>query len=299
MNLLLPLYLFLIIMALFFLGSTIVLVREKTYATTLLFGSKFNRVLSPGLHFKLPFPFETLDFRVTTAIQELPLEVSSLTLDKAKIKLAVRVQVVPNSDKYYEAAYMLDNPLSQIASYIENTVRSQVTRMNVEDVFSATDQFENEVKSVLETKFSEYGYDIVNVLIDQPTLSEEMTNAYEAKLVAMRRQEAATAEGEAERIRLVAKANAEGESLKVKASAFKEFRKIIAEGNSIAIKEFLKDMSDKSLVARDVLEFFAGVDERDALRDAAQYGGKVVYIAGQQKDDGNIRNIMAAIEAGQ
>jgi regulator of protease activity HflC (stomatin/prohibitin superfamily) len=191
---------------------------------------------------------------------------------------------------------MLENPEMQIKSYIENTMRAQITTMNVEDVFSSTNEFESSVQQELETRFHAYGYNIINVLIDQPQLSKELTAAYQAKLVAVQLQEAATAEGEAIRIKMVAKANAEGESLVVKANAFKEFRKVVAEGNAEAINAFLNDLPDASITGKDVMQFFAGIDERDALRDVGQNGGRVVMITGQTNAN-PIAGTTAAIEA--
>jgi regulator of protease activity HflC (stomatin/prohibitin superfamily) len=267
--------------------SCFVMVREKSFKTTVLFGSRYFRTLKPGLHLKFPYPFE---------IAELPVEVKSLTKDRANITLGVRVQYVANEDKAYEAAYMLENPEMQIKSYIENTMRAQITTMNVEDVFSSTNEFESSVQQELETRFHAYGYNIINVLIDQPQLSKELTAAYQAKLVAVQLQEAATAEGEAIRIKMVAKANAEGESLVVKANAFKEFRKVVAEGNAEAINAFLNDLPDASITGKDVMQFFAGIDERDALRDVGQNGGRVVMITGQTNAN-PIAGTTAAIEA--
>lgn len=291
---------FLSIIAIIFVAllirSCFVMVREKSFKTTVLFGSKYFRTLKPGLHLKFPYPFEMVDRTGYTGIAELPVEVRSLTKDRANITLGVRVQYVANEDKAYEAAYMLENPEMQIKSYIENTMRAQITTMNVEDVFSSTNEFENSVQKELETRFHDYGYNIINVLIDQPQLSRELTEAYQAKLVAVQLQEAATAEGEAIRIKMVAKANAEGESLVVKANAFKEFRKVVAEGNAEAINAFLHDLPDASITGKDVMQFFAGIDERDALRDVGQNGGRVVMIAGQT--NGNpIATTTAAIEA--
>lgn len=276
--------------------SCFVMVREKTFKTTVLFGGRYFRTLKPGLHLKLPYPIEMVDMTKHTVIAELPVEVKSLTKDRANISLGVRVQYVANENKAYEAAYMLENPEVQIRSYIENTMRAQITTMNVEDVFSSTNEFERSVQTELETRFHGYGYNIINVLIDQPQLSKELTEAYQAKLVAVQLQAAATAEGEATRIKMVAKANAEGESLVVKATAFKEFRKIVAEGNAEAINAFLNDLPDSSITGKDVMNFFAGIDERDALRDVGQHGGRVVMIAGQT--NGNpIATTTAAVEA--
>ena len=56
---------------------------------------------------------------------------------------------------------------------------------------------------------SEYGYDIVNVLVDEPQPSPEVQAAFNRVIAAQREREAAENEAEAQRIRLVGVAEAE------------------------------------------------------------------------------------------
>src|SRR5690606_37439499 len=112
--------------------SCFVMVREKSFKTTTLFGGKYFRTLKPGIHLNMPWPIAIVDRSLSTRIAELPLEVHSLTKDRAKITLSVRVQYKANENKAYEAAYMLEDAEDQIKSYIENTIRSEITAMTVE-----------------------------------------------------------------------------------------------------------------------------------------------------------------------
>jgi len=46
------------------------------------------------------------------------------------------------------------------------------------------------------------------------------------------------------------------------------------------------------------MQFFAGIDERDAMRDIGQNGGRVVMIAGNTQGNGNhIASTTAGVEA--
>jgi hypothetical protein len=80
----------------------------------------------------------------------------------------------------------------------------------------------------------------------------------------------------------VAGANAEGEALKIKAAAFAVFRKTVAEGNAEALESFA---GRTGLSPAAGLAFFVSINEMEALRDAAQAGGRVVFVTGSAKEN--------------
>lgn len=274
-------------------------VPEKSFKTTAWFGSRFLRVLKPGLRIKLPYPLETIDVTMSTKVQPISVKVTSMTKDNAQISIQASVHYTPRETAYYEAAYSLEDPEAQMITYLDNFLRAQIKTLDVQQVFSSTTEFQQDIMDRLASRFGEYGYSIENVLVGEPILSAQMASAMERKLIADQEQMAAVAEGQALKTRLTMKAEAEGESLKIKAEAFKSFRKLIAEGNTEAIKTFLADLPDSSLDAKSVLDFFAGLDEREAYRDAAAHGGKSVYIGGSgaQRGPGLSDNVAAALTA--
>lgn len=291
------------LLVLLFIGlwllTAFTVVPEKSFKTTAWFGSRFLRVLKPGLRIKLPFPLETIDVTMSTKVQPISVKVTSMTKDNAQISIQASVHYTPRESAYYEAAYSLEDPEAQMITYLDNFLRAQIKTLDVQQVFSSTTEFQQDIMNKLASKFGEYGYSIENVLVGEPVLSEQMAKAMERKLIADQEQMAAVAEGEALKTRLTMKAQAEGESLTIKAEAFKKFRRLIAEGNTEAIRTFLADLPDSSLDAKSVLDFFAGLDEREAYRDAAAHGGKSVYIGGSgaQRGTGLSDNVAAALTA--
>ncbi|MGR3584876.1 MAG: hypothetical protein ACU0B8_11480, partial [Pseudooceanicola nanhaiensis] len=83
------------------------------------------------------------------------------------------------------------------------------------------------------------------------------------------------------RIKQVAAAQAEGESLRIKGEAYAAFRGIIAEGNAEALKKFTEKTG---LTEKDGLDFFISVNEMEAVTNAAEAGGSVVFVAGSARD---------------
>lgn len=258
------------------LMSIFVVTQQKTSKILTFFG-RYYRSTSPGLQLKWPWPFVQTDGMIELNIQEIKGDVTVKSSDNAFLTIPWALQFRVLESKVKEAYYELDDPRGQMTSYILNTLRGEASNLTMQDLFKSNESFERAVNETLSARFDKYGYEIINVLVDDPQPSQELKVAFDEVIASKREKEAAQNKADAVRIKMIGEAEAEGESLKIKAKAFKEFRKEIAEGNSDAIEVFLRDL-DGSLSAKDVLDFFAGVDLREAIRDAARHHGNMVVV---------------------
>lgn len=271
-----------IVLLLFF--SCFVITQQKTSKILTLFG-KFLKHTKPGLSLKAPWPFVVVKDFIFLNIQELKGEVTVKSSDNAFLTIPWALQFKVIATKVKEAYYELENPEAQMESYILNTLRGEASNLTMEQLFKSNESFEKAVNETLSEKFKKYGYEIINVLVDDPQPSKTLKTSFDEVIASKRKKEAAQNEAEATKIKMIGKAKAEGESLKIKGEAFKDFRKAIAEGNSESIELFLNDIKDDSLKAKDVLDFFAGVDLREAIRDASKGDSNVIVIPADFKNN--------------
>ena len=257
------------------LSTCVFTVHQQTVRMVETFG-RFSGVRSAGLGFKLPFPIQSVSAPLSLRVSEIAEHVTVKSSDNAFLMVPIRVQYAVRADRAFDAFYRLDDPEAQIRSYIVNQVRSTASGMTFDNLFQARDTFESDVSETLESKMTGFGYEIINVLVDDPQPSDDLRKAFDRVIAAKRLKEAAENEGAAARTLAVAKAEAEGESLKIKAKAYAEFRHTVSEGNAEAIKKFCESTG---LVAHDALDFFNAVNEMEAVRDAAAHGGKSVFVA--------------------
>ena len=256
--------------------TSFVVTRQKSSVVLTMFG-KFHKRTKPGLSLKLPWPIVVKDGVIELNIQEIKGDVTVKSSDNAFLTIPWALQFKVIETKVEQAYYELDDPQAQMKSYILNTLRGEASNLTMQELFKSNESFERAVDETLSQRFDKYGYEIINVLVDDPQPSNELKVAFDEVIASKREKEAAQNKADAVRIKMIGQAEAEGESLKIKARAFKEFRKEIAEGNSEAIKAFLHDI-DNSITAKDVLEFFEGVDLRDAIRDSSKNPGSTVII---------------------
>jgi len=292
---------------LYFLFTSIFIVRQKTAAIVEVLG-KFSSVRTAGLNFKLPWPFATVVSTMNLQIRELKSTIGSRTSDESFLKLPIATQfrIIDSPTSIKDAYYELDNAEEQMTSYINNIARGRINTLTVQELYSAKGDLEDTIKASLTDEFKKFGYEIVNVLVDDPILSDELIDASNRVLAAEKYKDAAQNEADALKVKLVGEAQAEKESLKLKAEAFTHYRKETSEGN----KESMDLMLGKTIVKngeivvndnyvapafneKDILDFFVSIDTNEAIRAASKSGATIVVSSPVVNND----NTIAMIEA--
>lgn len=190
---------------------------------------KFHSVRNSGLHFKFPFA-DQIAGRLSLKIQQLDVVVETKTKDDVFVKLKVSVQYVVIKERVYDAFYKLDNPFSQITSYVFDVVRAEVPKLRLDDVFEKKDDIAIAVKSELQEAMNDYGYDIIKTLVTDIDPDDQVKHAMNRINAAEREKVAAQYEGDAQRILIVEKAKADAESKRLQGQGIADQRREIARG---------------------------------------------------------------------
>lgn len=259
------------------LGSMILIVRQKE-ALVIEFLGKFQSVKHAGLGFKIPSPFARIAGEpVNLQVNLIEETVGVKSRDNAFLHVPVKLHFQVIEEKAEFAFYELRDPKAQIITYIVNMLRAEANSMSMDEIFSSKEEFKGTLTSGLSEKLAGYGYKIVDVLVDDPQPSDELKQSFDKVLAAKRDQEASELEKIAIMNRVVGKAEADAKSITLKVSAYVEGRKILAVGNSAAIKEFCEGL--EGVTHEFALQYFAGLDMRDAIRDAAAAGSTIIIPA--------------------
>lgn len=203
-------------------------VKQQTAAIIERFG-KFQSIRNSGIQIRIPI-VDRIAGRLSLRIQQLDVNVETKTKDDVFVKIKVSVQFLVLKDKIYDAFYRLESPYDQITSYVFDTVRAEVPKLRLDDVFEKKDDIAIAIKRELEQAMNEYGYGIIKALVTDIDPAEEVKVAMNRINAAERQRTAAEYEGEAERIRIVAKATAEAESKRLQGQGIADQRREIARG---------------------------------------------------------------------
>ncbi len=245
--------------------SGIFTVKQQTAAIVERFG-RFHSIRMPGLQFKVPF-FDRVVGRVNLKIQQLDVMVETKTKDNVFVKMKVSVQFNILQDAIYDAFYKLQNPYEQITAYVFDTVRAEVPKMKLDDVFERKDDIAVAIRRELEDAMNEYGYGIVKALVTDIDPDHAVKNAMNRINAAEREKIAAEYEGESERIRIVAKAKAEAESKRLQGQGIADQRREIAKG----LEESVEVLNRVGINSQEASALIVVTQHYDTLQSMGQH----------------------------
>ncbi|WP_152286122.1 SPFH domain-containing protein [Flavicella marina] len=220
--------LILIIPAIAIIAMGFFIVNQQTTAIVERFG-RFLSIRQSGLQFKIPL-VDKIAGRVSLKIQQLDVIVETKTKDDVFVQLKISVQFQILREKVYDAFYKLQNPHDQITAYIFDTVRAEVPKMKLDDVFEKKDDIALAIQRELKQAMLNYGYDIVKALVTDIDPDAQVKEAMNRINAAEREKLAAQFEGDAQRILIVERAKAEAESKRLQGMGIADQRREIARG---------------------------------------------------------------------
>ncbi len=130
----------------------------------------------------------------------------------------------------YNAFYKLQNPHEQITAFIFDTVRAEVPKMILDDVFVKKEEIALAIQRELKAAMLAYGYDIIKALVTDIDPDENVKIAMNRINASEREKVAAQYEGDAQRILIVERAKAEAESKRLQGMGIADQRREIARG---------------------------------------------------------------------
>ncbi|WP_068596885.1 SPFH domain-containing protein [Vaginella massiliensis] len=203
-------------------------VKQQTAVVVERFG-KFHSIRNSGLQFKIPI-IDKIAGKLSLKIQQLDVVVETKTKDDVFVRIKVSVQYQVIKSQVFDAFYKLDNPFTQITSFVFDVVRAEVPKLRLDDVFEKKDDIAIAVKSELQEAMNSYGYEIIKTLVTDIDPDEQVKHAMNRINAAEREKIAAQYEGDAQRILIVEKAKAEAESKRLQGQGIADQRREIARG---------------------------------------------------------------------
>jgi regulator of protease activity HflC (stomatin/prohibitin superfamily) len=254
---------FVIVVGAALVADGFVVIHQQEEAVVELFG-KFNRKMTAGLNLKIPVIEKVT--RRDLRVQQLDVEVETKTSDDVfvKLKISTQYQIVD----IHKAVYQLAEPESQLESYIFDVVRSQVPKLQLDDVFAKKDDIALAVKKELGDAMDDFGFKIIQALVTDIDPDSRVKDAMNEINMAKRLRLAATEKGEAEKIAIVKKAEAEADSKKLQGQGIANQRKAIVDG----LRESIKELSDATgIKAEEVQALILTTQYFDTLKSMSDH----------------------------
>ena len=257
--------------------GTFFIVKQKTAVIIERFG-KFNRVCKAGFNFKIPL-IEVKAGLVNLKVMELPVDVETKTLDDVFVRLVVSVQyfAVNTSEGIKTSFYKFDDPTRQIQSFVFDSIRSEVPKLILDDVFSEKDKIATAVQEELAETMKEYGYSIVKALVTDIDPDANVKHAMNEINAAKRMKEAAKEYAAAAKIKVVAAAEAEAESKKLQGKGIADQRIAIANGLKQSVEE-VKGAMEEGVTGQQVMNMLFMTQHYDTVGRLAEQGVNTIFV---------------------
>lgn len=230
-----------VLVALALLSSTLFVVDQRQFGIVYALGQIKEVITEPGLHFKLPPPFQNvsyLDKRLLTldSVDTEPM----LTAEKQRVVIDWYVRWRVTDPSQYIRNVGLDEAAgaNQLNRVVRNAFQEEINRRTVKDLLSLKrEQIMNDVKrEVLEVVkgAKPWGVDVVDVRITRADYVEAITESVYRRMEAERKRVAnelrSTGGAEGEKIR----ADADRQREVTVANAYRDAQKIKGEGDAQA-----------------------------------------------------------------
>lgn len=251
-------------------------VRTKEAVVIETFG-KFSRIALAGLRIKIPLIQQKVG-RLNLKILQLPVVVETKTKDDVfvKVVISVQYQVAAGKDNIEKAFYALDNPAQQITSYVFDTVRSEVPKLTLDEVFAEKDRIAVSVGKELNSIMGEFGYNIIKSLVTDIDPDSKVKEAMNEINASKRLKEAAKEKAEADKIQVVAIAEAEAESKRLQGEGIANQRKAIANGLQESAEDLQQAIPGSD--AMTVMNLLMVTQYFDTLQEMAKSGVNTVFM---------------------
>jgi len=228
-------------------------------------------VLEPGLA-TFFCPFQTIAI-VNTKVRQLDVWTDSKTNDDVTVKMRTSIQYFISNEptSVYNAHFKLSDPAQQMGAYVDDVVRSQLPKYNLDQAFEEKERIGTEIQKSLQQNMDAYGIVVHRALVTDLKPDASVVVAMNNINANKRLRAAALERAEAEKITIIKAAEADAEAKKQSGLGIAKMRNAITQGFSNSISGMTNE-SGKPLGSREVMHMMMVTQYLDTLKDFAGNG---------------------------
>lgn len=283
-----------LVLVIVLLITSLYVVKQQTVAIIERFG-KYQKTATSGIHIRVPLGIDKIAARVQLRLLQSEIIVETKTKDNVFVTLNIATQYRVNENNVTDAYYKLIKPEAQIKSYIEDSLRSSVPKLTLDELFEKKDEIALEVQHQVAEEMSTYGYIIVKTLITKVEPDAEVKQSMNEINAAQRKRVAAQELANADKIKIVTAAEAEAEKDRLHGVGIAQQRKAIVDGLADSIQE-LKD-ANVTLTEEQIMSILLTNQYLDTLNTFAINGNQTIFLPNNPEGVEDIRTqVLSALK---
>ena len=246
---------------------------------------RFVNLAKPGFNIYIPFIEKITP--VCNRLKQDNFKFEVKTKDNVFTRLNIAVQYKIEDQNSESAFYSLQNPKQQINSYIENVVRAQVPKMNLDDLFESQDTISQSVSNRLAKNMKRYGYTIESTLVKEIEPNSEVKEAMNRINASERLKHAMKNEADAYYIKNIRQAEADRDRKKLQGEGISLQRLAIMNGYQESVENMSKSFG---LSPKDIVDFVIKTQHLDTMEIIGKSQNAKTIFYSHDPDNFNLRN---------
>src|SRR3990167_2389842 len=251
-----------------------------------------NAMLESGLRVYLPIIQKITE--ISNRQHQNNFLVTGRSSDGVIVDLDVSIQWKVNQKDSEKAFFSLDNPIDQIRSFVENSIRSSVANISIDDLFKQHNNISEEIFQTTMSHLQPHGYNIVGTLITNIKPDIKVATAMNAVNESLQLRQAGINRAETEALTIVAKARADSERMALTGIGMSKQRENILNVYSDSLDKMKKTTN---ISPERILSFIEKIQQYDTLRDISNTPNTKVIIVPIDLNTQTFKSIVSAKES--
>ena len=231
-----------IVLGLIVFFTTVFTVDERQQVVILQFGDPIRTITEPGLHFKLPVPFQNI-VRFDDRLLEYDVSPEEV-LSKDKKSLIVDNYVrwkITNPLVFLQTVQAIPTAITRMDDIIYSELRRELGTHNMTEIITETrEEIMEKVTKNSDKATDQYGIEVVDVRIKRVDLPKENEQSIYARMEAERNRQANKFRSEGDEEAQKIRASTEKDKTIILAVAYKESQEIRGVGEAQALEIYAK-----------------------------------------------------------
>ena len=231
-----------IVLGLIVFFTTVFTVDERQQVVILQFGDPIRTITEPGLHFKLPVPFQNI-VRFDDRLLEYdvsPEEVLSKDKKSLIVDNYVRWKII-NPLVFLQTVQAIPTAITRMDDIIYSELRRELGTHNMTEIITETrEEIMEKVTKNSDKATDQYGIEVVDVRIKRVDLPKENEQSIYARMEAERNRQANKFRSEGDEEAQKIRASTEKDKTIILAVAYKESEEIRGVGEAEALEIYAK-----------------------------------------------------------
>ncbi len=186
---------------------------------------EINRVVQPGIAFRIPLVDQVVKMEVRTTKEEVEASAASNDLQIVTSNVAIQYNIIPGDVGllYEEVGTSFRERI--ISPAIQDAIKATTANFNAEELITKRNEVSEQMEDVLRARLLEAHISVTNVDVIDFNFSSSFNAAIEAKVTAEQdalREENRLRQIEFEALQIIETATAEAESIRIQAQAIQQ-----------------------------------------------------------------------------